>query len=81
MSDLFPKPTEDDLKTPVTRAKFSGLVKLPAKVKGTTCDSCEYFDGQSECHQREVEQKVNATRQCCSYYDCDDLESVVGKEI
>lgn len=82
MSELFTKPTEEDLKSPKSRAKFSALVQLPKGIKGTLCSSCQYFDpDKSFCKHKDLNQAVSATCQCCSYYDRGDLKSVVGKDL
>lgn len=82
MSELFTKPTEEDLKSPKSRAKFSALVQLPKGIKGTLCSSCQYFDpDKSFCKHKDLNQVVSGPHQCCSYWTQDNLLLVYGEEI
>ena len=67
--------------TDMAAAKKADLITLPPKVQGTNCGNCKHYENHGEhgfCDHKDVQMPVNA-RQCCIYWDRDDIKRPWGK--
>lgn len=68
------------LPTDMAKAKKVDLITYPPGIEGGNCGNCEYFvlDGDHGwCEHKEVQMHVTK-RQCCIYWDRDDIQRPWG---